>query len=694
MGSASQFPYQLSQEFLQTVFLHAGDGIFLVEDQKIIEANPRGCEMFGYAYEEIIGLPLMEQIPADEIEHILQKLALLAQTKFVMSESAFYRKDGSRMAVEISGTMLSNGQILGIMRDITERKKAENELRASQERFRQLMVSAPDAVFSMDQDGFILFANDEATRLLGYTLDELMNMNVDQLVPLATRDAHAEKRMAYAQKPHTRFMGSGLQINALHKDGHEIEMDIKLSHSKTEEGLLVIAFMRDISEQKEAEKKLHEAQLKILENERLMASLKERERLARQLHDSLGQTFGYINIQAETIRELSKRGEAEITQPLLARLSEVAQESHRDLRTYIQELKNSSDVLHQDFFSALERYCHHYEQSYLFKIHLNLPARLPEVLASAQVETHLIYIIREAVGNARRYSQKSEASITISVDDEFVNAIIEDEGIGIVKPNNEPEHRKKAHFGLRIMRERANEVGGTVTVESQPGQGTRVMVKLPRNLFQGGLHIARVMIVDDHPLFVDGLRNMLVARGVHVIGVAKDGQEACEMAPVVKPDLILMDINMPRMNGLEAVRCIRATMPAVKIVMLTTSTAKEDVLDALSVGASGYLPKGTSAHEFLVRLSEIMHGNAEFSAELAKQMLAVFATKNHKTAELTERQVEILRLIAKGLTYREIGERLYLTERTVKYHMGEILERLHLKGRQEAEEYARRQGVG
>ncbi len=118
-----------SEEFLQTVFLQAGDGIFLVEDQKIIEANPRGCEMFGYSYDEIIGLPLMEQIPSDEIEHITQKLILLTQTKFILSESAFYRKNGARMAVEISGTMLSTGQILGIMRDITKRKQAEQFLR-------------------------------------------------------------------------------------------------------------------------------------------------------------------------------------------------------------------------------------------------------------------------------------------------------------------------------------------------------------------------------------------------------------------------------------------------------------------------------------------------------------------------------------------------------------------------------------
>lgn len=563
--SDMQLHPNLSNEFLQTVFLQAGDGIFLVENNKIIAANPRGCEMFGYSHDEIIGLPLMEQIPADEIEHITKKLALLVVTKFVVSESAFYRKDGSRMEVEISGRLLSDGHILGLMRDITERKQAEKALR--------------------------------------------------------------------------------------------------------------------------------EAQRRLVENEREMALSNERERLARELHDSIGQTFGYISMQSEAIRGSIIRGDLDSALPLLARLSEVAQESHHDLRAHIQGLKSHSPIIHQEFFAALERYCEHYEQSYLFEIELNLPKHPPEVLASAQVETHLIYIIREAVGNARRYSGEKRASVLIEVEEEFVQATIEDHGMGFDNHYSGPERRKGTHFGLRIMRERAEEVGGAVTVESEPGRGTRVLVRLPRKLSSGEALTARILIVDDHPLFIDGLRNMLGARGVRVIGAAKNGLEALELARTLKPDLVLMDIHMPLMDGLEATRLIKAELPQIRIAMLTTSTTAEDVFEALRVGASGYLPKGMSADEFMARLGEISRGEAEFSPEMARQLLETFAQKPPPAAELTERQSEILQLVAHGLTYREIGERLYLTERTVKYHMGEILSRLHLKGRQEAEEYARRRGM-
>lgn len=554
-----------SNEFLQTIFLHAGDGIFLVEDQKIIAANPRGCEMFGYSNDEIIGLPLMEQVPKDELSHIIEKLALLTITKSIISETSFYRKDGSRMEVEVSGKILSNGQILGIMRDISERKAAEKDLQ--------------------------------------------------------------------------------------------------------------------------------EAQTKILESERLMASFRERERLARELHDSIGQTLGYINMQVEAIRDLNHGNNRDKLQSMLKRLSEVAKESHRDIRTYIQGLKNNLSEVHQDFFMALARYCAHYEQTYLFRVELTLPKNPPELLASAQVETHLIYIIREALGNARRYSGENHARVAIEVGDEFVQAVIEDDGIGFDQGIIQTEYRNDTHFGLKIMSERAGEVGGTVKVESEPANGTRVIVRLPRKLSSSEACTARVIIVDDHPLFVEGLRNMLTIRGLHVIGIAGDGGEALKLARILNPDMILMDINMPHMDGLEATHLIRSEMPHIKVIMLTTSMDKEDVLEALQVGASGYFSKGMVADEFMLRLQEIMRGEAEFSAKVASQLLEIFMKKSADMAELSERQVEVLRFVAQGLTYRAIGDRLYLTERTVKYHMGEILVRLHLRGRQDAEEYARRRGL-
>jgi two-component system NarL family response regulator len=210
----------------------------------------------------------------------------------------------------------------------------------------------------------------------------------------------------------------------------------------------------------------------------------------------------------------------------------------------------------------------------------------------------------------------------------------------------------------------------------------------------------RVLLVDDHPLFLDGLRNLLIARGISVIGLARDGLEAQEQARALRPDLIVMDIQMPRCNGLEAVRAIKAELPEVKIVMLTVSEDEGDLFEAIKSGASGYLLKSLDANEFVSLLAGVMRGEAPLPPGLAARVLAELAHPpvvppgrgDHRgvPAELTPRQWEILQLVAQGRTYKEIGAALHLTEQTVKYHMGQILDRLHLASREQAIAYARR----
>jgi DNA-binding NarL/FixJ family response regulator len=320
------------------------------------------------------------------------------------------------------------------------------------------------------------------------------------------------------------------------------------------------------------------------------------------------------------------------------------------------------------------------------------------------VETQLIYIIREALSNAQRHSGVSQANVTITLDDSNVYFIVQDMGIGITEYAG-PERRKVAHFGLEMMRERAEQVGGFLQIATAPRVGMKISGRLPRKLSSEDLPSARILLVDDHPLFLDGLRNLLTVCGMQVIGTANDGFEALEAARKMKPDIIAMDIQMPRCNGLEATRLIKAEMPNMKIVMLTTSADEENLFEALQNGASGYLLKSMSMDEFQELLSGLIRGESVFSPGMANKTLEVFT--RHKSdkqsdvlkksvdsgVELTERQLDVLRLVSQGLMYKEIGARLFLTERTVKYHIGEILGRLHLKTRREAIDYARHKGL-
>lgn len=212
----------------------------------------------------------------------------------------------------------------------------------------------------------------------------------------------------------------------------------------------------------------------------------------------------------------------------------------------------------------------------------------------------------------------------------------------------------------------------------------------------------RALLVDDNVLFLEGLGNMLSAAGIEVIGLAASSREALAKAELLKPDVILMDIQMPGGDGIEATRRIKAKLPAVKVVMLTVSQDDVNLFEAIKAGAAGYLLKGFSKENFLVQLSGLATGEAPLAPGLATKILAEFARREHEregTTEearaqlLTPRHVEILRRLVSGLTYKEIGESLGIGESAVKYHMNEITARLQLDNKFQVVAFAEKMGL-
>jgi DNA-binding NarL/FixJ family response regulator len=212
----------------------------------------------------------------------------------------------------------------------------------------------------------------------------------------------------------------------------------------------------------------------------------------------------------------------------------------------------------------------------------------------------------------------------------------------------------------------------------------------------------KVLLVDDHPLFLDGLKNLLTSRGVQVVGCARDGLEALDKARTLHPEVILMDIHMPQLDGLAALRLIKAELPGIRIVMLTMSVEDEYLFEAIKSGACGYLLKTQDTDEFFVLLQDVARGEVALSPGLAGRILSEFGRQalrapavegKEPRASLSAREIEVLTLVARGLTYKEVGAKLCLAERTVKYHMGEIIARLQLENRAQVIEYARRVGL-
>jgi len=197
----------------------------------------------------------------------------------------------------------------------------------------------------------------------------------------------------------------------------------------------------------------------------------------------------------------------------------------------------------------------------------------------------------------------------------------------------------------------------------------------------------RVIVADDHPLFREGVVHSLAGKtGITVVGQAATGEEALQLCRNLLPDIALLDITMPGQGGLAAATEIAIACPVTKIVMLTVSEHEDDLLAAFKAGARGYVLKGISARDLVNILRAVAAGEVYVSPSLAAGMLMEMTHDRSPDplTELTEREREILQLLAEGLTNREIGERLHLAEKTIKHYMTNVLGKLHVRSRVEA----------
>ncbi len=226
-------------------------------------------------------------------------------------------------------------------------------------------------------------------------------------------------------------------------------------------------------------------------------------------------------------------------------------------------------------------------------------------------------------------------------------------------------------------------VGTVVSDRSAPG------VEAPEPI--------RVVIADDHQLYRQGMKVVVELDGAaQVVGEASNGSDAIEVCVSLIPDVVLMDVRMPGLGGIEAALRVKAAVPSARILMLTMSDDETDLFDAIKAGASGYLLKDRPGEEVAAAIVMVHEGQAIVPPSMAAKLLGEFGRLSREASppaetQLTEREVEVLRLVARGLGNREIAQTLVISENTVKNHVRNILEKLHLHSRVEAAVYAHRQ---
>ena len=568
---------------------------------------------------------------------------------------------------------------------------------AQEVQYRQLLEQVPAAVvlYALEEGEHpILYANHIARSLFHTYVGEGDPVGVSALMFIP--DNEREMVAKIIAQLGVGINQSVVEEHLISPDGQAIDILASSTVTMFEGQSAVLLVFSDISE-------LKRTQAVLVRREQLLSAMQERERLARELHDGLGQMMGYLNVQAQATQALIANGQLLAAQANLQQMAQAAQDTHSNLRNHILGLRVSNPAV-GNLLQALDTILQQFTEVSGIPAILSMPPNIPAAIFAPAIEDQVLHILQEALVNVRKHANAHKVELVFSFTPTQVQMVLVDDGIGFDAMPFTPTSENR-HFGLSIMRERAAQFGGWVEIRSVPGGGTQVFVIVPRQLSDNTtlmlddlsvLQNIRVLLVDDHPLFLDGIRNLLTARGITVIGLAHDGFEAHSMARKLHPDVVVMDVEMPHCNGVEAARLIKCEMPEIKIVMLTMSDSEDNLFAALRNGASGYLLKSLDANEFCQLLADVMHGQVPLPPALAARVLTELSQKPAVSAAratdraLSPRQWEILNSVAQGKIYKEIAVQLNVSEKTVKYHMGQILDHLHLESREQAIAYAAR----
>ncbi len=330
-----------------------------------------------------------------------------------------------------------------------------------------LIESSGNAIITVDREGTVLSWNQAAETIYGWSRDEAIGQNIPMVPPRLREEARVwVNRMWAGETMHN------VETVRLRKNGEEIPVMVTVSPIRDVDGKIVrgLGISTDLRDRKRLEQEL-------LQQQGALAALQERERLARELHDSLGQILGYVNTQSQAVREVLARGQTEVADTYLKELVQVAQDGHADVREYIVSLQTNASR-EQRFIPTLRDYLRRFSQNSGIRVELIARDESGEVELDPDVAAQLLRIVQEALTNVRKHAAAQRVKIDFQVNGDSAQVEIADDGKGFDPA--QPSANDGWHFGQRIMRERAEEIGGSIQVQSLPGQGTTVTVNVPR----------------------------------------------------------------------------------------------------------------------------------------------------------------------------------------------------------------------
>lgn len=408
-----------------------------------------------------------------------------------------------------------------------------------------------------------------------------------------------------------------------------------------------------------------------------MTLLEERYRMARELHDTIGHTFTSMILGMETLKPYISAQEGEAKLEGILKLSRNGLD---EIRRQVHQMDPAEEALPLD--RALLQMIEEFKGSTGIRVVFRTMGEPYPVIK--QVKLVLYRCLQEALTNASRHGQADTIQVLLQYDRTQTMLQVQDNGKG--------SDKLQYGFGLTGMQERLSALQGKLYIHSQAGDGTMVTCTIPNSAPQPGRKI-KILLADDQPLIRESLRLLLGEEQDFEIEVAGDGKQAVEACRKSRPDIVLMDIKMPEMDGLTAARMLKETWPDIRIIMITTLEDVTLAAEALQSGAEGYLLKSVHPKELAATIRLVYGGGTMISQDVAAQL---FQQRNEKGPhrqphpyELTERETDVLRCLTEGLRNKEIAQKLHLSEGTIRNYISSIYLKLQVSSREEATEKAR-----
>lgn len=413
--------------------------------------------------------------------------------------------------------------------------------------------------------------------------------------------------------------------------------------------------------------------------------LEERDRLSKDLHDTMGHSYTSIIMGMETLRmELkSKEGEQQLDS-----LLQLARNSMEEVRLYLHQLDLSQESL--PLATTLQQLTEEFKKH--AKVNVRTRIIGEEYMVSKQSKMTLYRSLQESLTNAVRHGHSTEIIVSLHFEPQQIRLDVQDNGCGV--------EEWKDGFGLTAMKERVSQSQGRVIVYSKKGEGTLISCVLPKQVQLANEQI-RLCIVDDHSFIRESLHTILSGlEDLQVVGMAEDGEQALELCGRLKPDVVLMDLEMPNLDGIHATKMIKKKWPDIRVLILSTFQSTERAKEIIRNGADGYVLKSIDSRELAESIRLVYRGGAMITHELFHRMweeneeTGLFESRSDGIEYgLTKRELEILELLSQGSRYKTIASTLYLSNGTVRNYASNLYEKLGVKNREEAVQKAKDIGL-